>query len=894
MSSINNRFISDSTFLNIQKNIFTRVHEDEFEFQRFQNVRKALTTIYNQIPTFRGHNEASPESVFVPLLEEALEMSFYSKPQVQSIGKIPDFSASSNPKNSYMNLYLRDKNKFWEQTNFLLEVKPVGFDIEGHDPTTGMSWIEKCGWLCKESGVPFGILTNFQKWYIVRYSEENELKYISMYPDGFDDELEILHLVEDDNVSSRLDIEHLAKIITLLTSDKLEDYKNEFLDIDNEELDIADKLLPRFLDSISMLMNENKSGNDEDMQLRIASIFLFSLWSSMSESELVASDKFSQNSVTVDLIGNLKKYLLSEDESILNILKIDYEVALENSHNMLKQVVASMPRETAKHYDLNYIPNISFEDFLSVTAILFLDMNKNKIDIRGSHKLGAASISTIFEGILAHNVELGRKNESMVAKYWSSTLGTCPKLLTKSKTKYKLVLPKSVTKRKKLGAYFTPTSVCNYLIDGLDFSSVDSSHPLAIDPTCGTGQFLMSFLRLLSINLNDDVVVDELISSVVGNDVEPVALFITSYRVNSFFLKVFNKTIPKQKIKLYCYNFTDEKQVKRLKKKTGEVDFVIGNPPFGADTNQCKLFSNTWQSCLNNSINFSENIGYGIVLPVSLCTSSAVSSIRDQIISESSTLKYLAFDTRPSPIFRDVDQRILLINGDTYKKENEENVDMRVLCGGYRRHKSTNTLSQSMSNAEWLTLDVSEFSGIFPLPNIENEYEVYQSLLSESKDSKLLKKGNYKISVMSYGRYNINAVLGDPPSGAGKKWKKFYFDDELSASLTVLFLNSHIGWNIFRMITNGLDFNNRVVQLISSTKVNRKSHNRIINSAKNFTTIMNKSYEEHGEFKLSGRIKLFSDINKIVASIFNKKVSISSSQCSDPARIRVLEGRKVA
>lgn len=903
MSILNNRFINDTTFDDINRKLFKRLIDSDKDYERYIEVKKALSDIYSEIPNYIGHNEANPEVEFVPLLEKSLGMSFYPKPHVKSIGKVPDFSASSTDKKTYMNLYLRAKDRFWNQTDFILEVKPLGFDLEGNDKTTGMSWIEKCGWLCSESGAKFGILTNFQKWYIIRSSEENEIKYISIYPET-SGELTSLHLVEDDPNLVIPEIDFMSKILTLLTSCKKTEFNKEFLDVDNEELDIADKLLPRFLDSISILLQSSKKNNDVEMQLRLSSVYLFSLWSSLSETELISSDKGLDRAIASDLIKNVKSMIESGVENLSDDIKSNFSTALENTNDIFNQVLKNMPKETADLFELDFIPKPTINDFMTIISILFLDFSSGKVKIRGSHKLGAASISTIFEGVLTHEIKKDNVKFSYIEDYWNKSLGEIPNILMNCVSSYELVPYNNETKRKKLGAYFTPTAVCNYLINRLDFLSVGSSYPKAFDPTCGTGQFILAFLRVLSLEGIANLDVNKLQKSIYGNDIEPVALFITSYRINSFFLRVYNHKVKARSLGLYSYNFTEEKGVNYLRKKIKNINFIIGNPPFGANTNMCKNYSNSWQSCLNNSISFSKNLSYGIVLPVSICNSSTVSKIRSNIMSSATELAYVAFDTRPMPIFKDVDQRVVFINGNNFNQDIESSKPT-IISGGFRRHKSTLTINQSIQNASWIEIDAQRITDIFPLPNDQEEYQFYLGLkeknlkLSVGKvkaKAKAKDKGKFEISVLAYGRYNINAVLGSPPTNAGKKWKTFHFTEEIDASLMVLFLNSHIGWNIFRMVTNGLDFNNRVVQLGSNIDVPTKSKSKVINEAKSFTKLMKDEYNKKGEFRLSGKFTIFSNINKLVVKYFKKELltKVAASDCSDTARIRVLKGAKVA
>jgi len=99
-----------------------------------------------------------------------------------------------------------------------------------------------------------------------------------------------------------------------------------------------------------------------------------------------------------------------------------------------------------------------------------------------------------------------------------------------------LVDPKG---RHDLGEYYTPDWLCERVVDRLfDESSLGPAQghiPSFLDPTCGSGSFLRAALRKIIAIVREqlgshadwDLVLDELLSNVVGVDINPLAVIIS-------------------------------------------------------------------------------------------------------------------------------------------------------------------------------------------------------------------------------------------------------------------------------------------------------------------------------------------------------------------------------
>lgn len=902
---INNRFFDDSTWFEIQNQTIEELYDGAFsanDRKRFDAVVATLKKIAKNRAHYHGLREAKPEDDFVNELSMALGVTKYAKPQINAINRTPDFTFTREENISYMNLYKRSKADFWAKTDLLVEVKPVGFLLEDYDPDTKRLWVDKCAWLQKTTAVKIGLLTNFTTWYFVRNSSEDEAKFLALFLDG---------AVEgeggDLNAFSEEVLERnaiaIAKMLFVSINDDLRSrIFSDFESTDNEELDIADSLLPRFIDSISLLASDLPPGEDGKV-VREAMTQIFCIWSTLSSSEVLGMDLQINLGLGRDYLGCLQSYLLNPSaDSKIKLDKIG-QVVRTNAGELFNYIRNTLPEKTREHFK-KLRSEIDLDTIHKIAFLLFIETEKNKISVRGTHRLGASSISTVFEGTLSFNIEKLSRAENRTRAYWHSSLGVAPDVAEIAIKGLLLVEPKKEDdkKRKKLGAYFTPTPLCDFLIERLNFEIVDKKYPVAMDPTCGTGQFLLAYLRKLTNSLHLEA--DYLPKAIIGNDIEPMAVFVSAYRINSYLSRVVGKMNGKE-LALYCGDFTSPEKFNDLKGLLPKINHVIGNPPFGAEGNSNEQFSNTWQSCLFHSTRLGGAISLGLVLPASFATTSehGTKILRNEIIAKSCRFHAVAFDTRPSPIFPDNDQRPIFLTFDFGVESKGKQKE--ILSGGYRRHLKAKSIEQSLNDIQWQPVLLKDTLDVFPLPADENEgklirvaFDAIQKTVEKENTSDAKKSSTkskvssktYPVSVLSYGRYNLNAIMGLAPVGGGKKWKTYHFSDEEAAARMVVGLNSNLGWSLFRTLTNGLDFHSRLVDILGAMPAGVGKNSSCIKIAKSFSDKMRKSYQKEGTFELAGRYDDFTALNKAAESAFGlKKLGISADKCSDVERIRVLK-----
>ena len=137
----------------------------------------------------------------------------------------------------------------------------------------------------------------------------------------------------------------------------------------------------------------------------------------------------------------------------------------------------------------------------------------------------------------------------------------------------------SKSKRKDLGQFYTRSDdIIEYMINQIDFScSTD-----ILEPSCGSGTFLIAMLKKLESKMTEENTESSLInifSHIYANDLDYTACKITEANIlctlieKIKFAYIKNKDFKLPKLHIYNYDFIKNE----IKNK---MDIIIGNPPF--------------------------------------------------------------------------------------------------------------------------------------------------------------------------------------------------------------------------------------------------------------------------------------------------------------------------
>ncbi len=119
-----------------------------------------------------------------------------------------------------------------------------------------------------------------------------------------------------------------------------------------------------------------------------------------------------------------------------------------------------------------------------------------------------------------------------------------------------------ISKRKSLGAYYTPEKVVNELIDRLYENDADLNAKAICDPCCGTGNFLLS-LGVKGVDF----------ANLYGQDIDPISVFLSRINIALMAPEMSAADIRSRIIVGNTYFETFTKK----------FDVIVGNPPWGSD-----------------------------------------------------------------------------------------------------------------------------------------------------------------------------------------------------------------------------------------------------------------------------------------------------------------------
>jgi hypothetical protein len=158
---------------------------------------------------------------------------------------------------------------------------------------------------------------------------------------------------------------------------------------------------------------------------------------------------------------------------------------------------------------------------------------------------------------------------------------------------YEILLGKEI--RSKDNAFYTPNYLVEYILDETVSPYLQNHNQFKIlDPACGSGAFLVeSYRRIIEKNLNgtlysdnDTMLRETLTENIFGIDINEESIDVTIF---SLYLTILDYKDPKtlveftlpnlKGINLFVCDFFDDSKLKIL--KNVEIDFIIGNPPWG-------------------------------------------------------------------------------------------------------------------------------------------------------------------------------------------------------------------------------------------------------------------------------------------------------------------------
>ncbi len=356
--------------------------------------------------------------------------------------------------------------------------------------------------------------------------------------------------------------------------------------------------------------------------------------------------------------------------------------------------------------------------------------------------------------------------------------------------------------RKANGVYYTPEDVVNFMVNNAEklFLSNDKLQSLngissktnrlkncknatIYDPTCGTGEFLIAFLRKKLKNTSNAL---DSVKSIYGNDLNIVSIRITQLRIILTILEFNNEQSIEGIAEILNNNFSCADYITHdLKMK---YDIIIGNPPYIEDNKYNgelpQKYGNIYASVLSNaSKQLKKNGVMAFIVPLSYISTPRMQKIRDELFNELQHQYILSYSDRPSCLFQSVHQKLNIIFA---KKD-----DIQYLATGcytYWYKEERNNLFKSpqiVSNA----YDKGSF-----IPKLGNKMDkiILKKVIRHSKTlASLLDGGNDAVFLNMRVAFWVKAFSIEQNSA---EYKKFKCKSKKDADLAICILNSSLFW----------------------------------------------------------------------------------------------------
>ncbi len=250
-------------------------------------------------------------------------------------------------------------------------------------------------------------------------------------------------------------------------------------------------------------------------------------------------------------------------------------------------------------------------------------------------------------------------------------------------------------RRKKEGVYYTDRDVTNFLASNtllhyiqstqckvysfnkalrkLDKLGSDKRNKVitasTFDPTCGTGEFLLSVLSI-KIHLfkqHNGLKYEELANTIFGNDIEVQSTEITKLRVFFLLVDSYEGFLSVDRIaESLNNNFTNVDAVVYDGKTFGHKDIVIGNPPYVEYRNfegkPVFSYGNVYADVLHHSVDtLTEHGIMAFVIPLSYISTIRMSQIRKYLCQSTNKQIVMNFADRPDSLFSCVHQKLSIL-----------------------------------------------------------------------------------------------------------------------------------------------------------------------------------------------------------------------------------------
>lgn len=386
------------------------------------------------------------------------------------------------------------------------------------------------------------------------------------------------------------------------------------------------------------------------------------------------------------------------------------------------------------------------------------------------------------------------------------------------------------SKRKKNGVYYTPNDVSEYIIANSFINFIDNSinktinyneiyntlinydneklnkilfNSKILDPTCGSGEFLLNTFimkyNLLKETKNvDDENILKITKTLYGNDIDDESTDISKIRLFMYVYSLLeNKDYYKKLTKILINNFTNYDFVLDSNKINNKFEIVVGNPPYveyGKYDGKEKLinkYGNIYADVIKNSIDLLKCGGIlGFIVPLSYVATTRMSKIREYVTEKCSKQILLSFADRPDCLFSGVHQKLNIV---IFQKNSNKN--KKIYVSNYK-HWYKEERKELLNGRDVM---ISNYNLNF-IPKIGNNIEksIFDKIFTTNKENlyDIQSKSGKNLYLNMRSCFWIKAFSFNPGSS---EYKEFKYEN---VDYIICLLNSSLFWLYWTMVSD--------------------------------------------------------------------------------------------
>lgn len=387
-------------------------------------------------------------------------------------------------------------------------------------------------------------------------------------------------------------------------------------------------------------------------------------------------------------------------------------------------------------------------------------------------------------------------------------------------------------KRKSNGVYYTPNDVAKYIICNsiinrlildnknthnyedcikiLSNLSNDKTNQLlyklkTIDPTCGSGEFLLNIFELKynimeKANKISDNNILKICDTIYGNDIDEESTDISKIRLYFYISNKLKKKKSFEKLaKILKNNFYNYDFISESNKINNMFDLIVGNPPYVEYAKYLlkeKLvndYGNIYADVIRNSIDLLSDKGVlGYIIPLSYTATARMSKIRDYVKENTRKQFILNFADRPDCLFDGVHQKLNILIA---QKGNTKN---RIYTSNYK-HWYNEERKQLLNGRE---VRLSKYSFEHFIPKIGNDIEesIFDKIYTKKKNNifEFQNISGQELYLNMRACFWIKAFTFNPGSN---EYKSFKYSNDIY-NFVLCLLNSSLFWLYWTIISD--------------------------------------------------------------------------------------------